>query len=63
LKQLMKLKEIESKDARMTEFRALLRQWHPDKNLDRVEVATAVFQFLQKGKMIVVTVSAADSVS
>mmetsp|Transcript_83687 Transcript_83687/g.159779 ORF Transcript_83687/g.159779 Transcript_83687/m.159779 type:complete len:402 (-) Transcript_83687:74-1279(-) len=57
LKQLMKLKEIESKDARMTEFRALLRQWHPDKNLDRVEVATAVFQFLQKGKMIVANAS------
>lgn len=36
----------------MKEWRSLLRAWHPDKNPDRVEVATAVFQFLQKGKLL-----------
>eukprot|EP00927_Polykrikos_kofoidii_P029146 TRINITY_DN2524_c0_g1_i1.p1 TRINITY_DN2524_c0_g1~~TRINITY_DN2524_c0_g1_i1.p1 ORF type:complete len:393 (+),score=73.19 TRINITY_DN2524_c0_g1_i1:199-1377(+) len=50
LEQLLKLKAMESKEVRMTEWRALLRQWHPDKNPHRVDVATAVFQFLQKGK-------------
>lgn len=49
LEELMRLQKLE-KEARMSEFRALLRKWHPDKNPDRVEVATAVFQFLQKGK-------------
>eukprot|EP00928_Gymnodinium_smaydae_P049308 TRINITY_DN3308_c0_g1_i2.p1 TRINITY_DN3308_c0_g1~~TRINITY_DN3308_c0_g1_i2.p1 ORF type:complete len:375 (+),score=87.02 TRINITY_DN3308_c0_g1_i2:224-1348(+) len=52
LQQLVKLKEVEPKEARMTEWRALLRRWHPDKNPNRTEVATAVFQFLQKGKML-----------
>jgi len=46
----MKLCHVEPREARMTEFRALLRKWHPDKNPERVETATAVFQFLQKGK-------------
>jgi len=55
LDKLMKLKSVEPKDARMKEWRALLREWHPDKNPDRVEVATAVFQFLQKGKLILDT--------
>mmetsp|Transcript_49127 Transcript_49127/g.106851 ORF Transcript_49127/g.106851 Transcript_49127/m.106851 type:complete len:416 (+) Transcript_49127:107-1354(+) len=50
LEQMMKLRSVEPREARMTEFRALLRLWHPDKNPDKVEVATAVFQFLQKGK-------------
>jgi len=52
LAKLMKLREVEPKEARMKEFRALLRQWHPDKNPSRAEVATAVFQFLQKGKLL-----------
>eukprot|EP00401_Gymnodinium_catenatum_P068214 CAMPEP_0117470970 /NCGR_PEP_ID=MMETSP0784-20121206/7492_1 /TAXON_ID=39447 /ORGANISM="" /LENGTH=364 /DNA_ID=CAMNT_0005265079 /DNA_START=127 /DNA_END=1218 /DNA_ORIENTATION=+ len=38
LEQLMKLKSVEPKEARMTEWRALLRHWHPDKNPQRVEV-------------------------
>jgi len=50
LEKLVKLRDVEPAEARMKEWRALLRQWHPDKNPDRVEVATAVFQFLQKGK-------------
>jgi len=52
LEELMKLRSLDTKEARMTEFRALLRKWHPDKNPERVEVATAVFQFLQKGKPV-----------
>jgi len=48
----MRLRSLETKEARMTEFRALLRKWHPDKNPERVEVATSVFQFLQKGKPV-----------
>jgi len=52
LEKLLRLREMEPKEARMKEFRALLRQWHPDKNPGRVEVATAVFQFLQKGKLL-----------
>mmetsp|Transcript_90315 Transcript_90315/g.229662 ORF Transcript_90315/g.229662 Transcript_90315/m.229662 type:complete len:265 (+) Transcript_90315:162-956(+) len=52
LERLTKLKALPDKDARMREWRALLREWHPDKNPDRVEVATAVFQFLQKGKVM-----------
>ncbi|CAK8988041.1 unnamed protein product [Durusdinium trenchii] len=50
LEKLLKLKTVEPKEARMKEWRELLRQWHPDKNPQRIEVATAVFQFLQKGK-------------
>lgn len=50
LEQLIKLQTVEPREVRMTEWRALLRHWHPDKNPERVEVATAVFQFLQKGK-------------
>lgn len=53
LKELMKLKDIEPREVRLKEFRTLLRQWHPDKNPDRQEVATAVFQFLQKGKLLI----------
>lgn len=53
LEKLMKLKEIESKENRSKEFRALLRKWHPDKNPDQQEVVTAVFQFLQKGKRLI----------
>lgn len=52
LQQLTRLQSVEPKEVRMSEFRALLRQWHPDKNPERVEMATAVFQFLQKGKAL-----------
>lgn len=53
LQKLMKLKAVEPLPARMKEYRELLRQWHPDKNPDKVEVATAVFQFLQKAKPMI----------
>lgn len=49
---LLELKAIPNKDDKMKRFRKLLREWHPDKNLQNVEVATAVFQFLQKGKVL-----------
>lgn len=52
LEKLMKLRSVEPKETRMSEWRALLREWHPDKNPERQEVATAVFQFLQKGKQL-----------
>jgi len=46
------MKNTEPKEARAKEFRLLLREWHPDKNPENVEKATAVFQFLQKGKSL-----------
>lgn len=61
LTKLMQLRDVEPKEARMKEFRALLRQWHPDKNPGRVEVATAVFQFLQKGKLLMEADAAAST--
>ena len=44
LKQIWKLKEPERSRA----IRRLYLQWHPDKNLDNVEVADEVFKFLLK---------------
>lgn len=53
LEKLLKLQGVEPLQERMKEYRQLLRQWHPDKNPDKVEVATAVFQFLQKAKPMI----------
>lgn len=53
LQKLQQLRAVEPKEARMKEWRALLRAWHPDKNPERTEVATEVFQFLQKGKLLI----------
>lgn len=52
LAQLTVLKNVEPKEQRMKEFRQMLREWHPDKNPDRLDMATSVFQFLQKGKSL-----------
>jgi len=52
LAKLTTLKNIEPKEQRAKAFRELLREWHPDKNPERIEMATAVFQFLQKGKSL-----------
>jgi len=52
LQKLTKLQSVEPKEARAKEWRLLLRTWHPDKNPEKLEVATAVFQFLQKGKSL-----------
>merc|ERR1712039_216203 len=46
LEKLLKVKKT-PKENRLADWRALLREYHPDKNPDNVEVATAVFQFLQ----------------
>jgi len=54
LEKLTALKCLE-KEARLKQWRALLREWHPDKNPERVELATAVFQFLQKGRVLLGT--------
>lgn len=56
LGKLTELRKMTDREARIKEWRNMLRQWHPDKNPDRVEVATAVFQFLQKGKTLIDTV-------
>lgn len=50
LAKLQSMQSVEPKEERSKQFRALLREWHPDKNPEKAEVATAVFQFLQKGK-------------
>lgn len=50
LEELLRLRDRQPLELRMSEFRALLRKWHPDKNPDRKDLATAVFQFLQRGK-------------
>jgi len=52
LAKLTVLKNVEPKEQRAKEFRLLLREWHPDKNQERIDMATAVFQFLQKGKSL-----------
>lgn len=44
------ISNIEPREKRAQEFRRLQRKWHPDKNQGNIEVATAVFQFLQKAK-------------
>lgn len=53
LQELLKINDLESKEVRAKAWRALLRQWHPDKNPEKREVALVVFQFLQKGKSLV----------
>jgi len=52
LAKLTELQKIEPKEERAKQFRALLRDWHPDKNPEKKDMATAVFQFLQKGKSL-----------
>lgn len=52
LEKLRHMQSVEPKEERSKQFRALLREWHPDKNPDKSEVATEVFQFLQKGKSL-----------
>merc|ERR1712060_824937 len=37
-------------DQRKKEMKKLLLQWHPDKNRNRYDLATTVFQFLQANK-------------
>lgn len=52
LQRLLKLRD-EPIETRKRSWRALLLEWHPDKHPEDTENATAVFQFLQKGKSLV----------
>lgn len=47
MQQLNEVRELPSKKDRQKGFKELLRAWHPDKNPENLEVATAVFQRLQ----------------
>jgi len=49
LQKLLALREAPA-ETRKKAWRALLLEWHPDKHPEDKENATAVFQFLQKGK-------------
>mmetsp|Transcript_59926 Transcript_59926/g.140185 ORF Transcript_59926/g.140185 Transcript_59926/m.140185 type:complete len:227 (+) Transcript_59926:29-709(+) len=42
------IREMADGQEKQKAFRKLLREWHPDKNPERVKMATEVFQFLQK---------------
>lgn len=42
--------ERQPEEARKREMKRLLLEWHPDKNGDRHELATSVFQYLQANK-------------
>eukprot|EP00930_Biecheleria_cincta_P097479 TRINITY_DN89196_c0_g1_i1.p1 TRINITY_DN89196_c0_g1~~TRINITY_DN89196_c0_g1_i1.p1 ORF type:complete len:509 (+),score=82.01 TRINITY_DN89196_c0_g1_i1:166-1692(+) len=52
LQALLKIRD-EPLEVRKKSWRALLLEWHPDKHPGDKENATAVFQFLQKGKALV----------
>jgi len=47
MQQLKQLQQLPRGEERQKAFKDLLRAWHPDKNPQSVEVATAVFQRLQ----------------
>eukprot|EP00438_Fugacium_kawagutii_P018099 Skav210873 [mRNA] locus=scaffold1173:40017:46040:+ [translate_table: standard] len=47
LAKLNDLKKIKPEE-RAKEYRKLMRDWHPDKNLENKDLATGVFQFLQE---------------
>jgi len=47
MQQLKVVQRLPTKEERQRAFKDLLRAWHPDKNPQSVEVATAVFQRLQ----------------
>lgn len=50
LRHIEKIRDTDSRKDQLKMFKKLLREWHPDKNSDRAELATAVFQMLQKFK-------------
>lgn len=51
LQRLLKIKE-EPPETRKKSWRGLLLEWHPDKHPEDTQNATAIFQFLQKGKAL-----------
>lgn len=46
------IRRVTVPEERRRMFRALCKEWHPDRNLHRQQVATKMFQFLQEGKML-----------
>jgi len=52
MQQLRILQKLPTKEERQRGFKDLLRAWHPDKNPQNVEVATAVFQRLQAERKV-----------
>lgn len=52
LQTLLKIRD-EPFETRKKSWRALLLEWHPDKHPEDRKNATAVFQFLQKGKGLI----------
>jgi len=53
LQKVLNLKNADlTQQDRSRQWRALLREWHPDKHENK-ELATAVFQFLQKAKSLI----------
>jgi len=43
-------RSADARGLRKAHFKQLMRQWHPDKNSERIETATKVFQMLQEKK-------------
>ena len=43
-------RSADARGLRKAHFKRLTRQWHPDKNSERIETATKVFQMLQEKK-------------
>lgn len=52
LQKIEQMRDITDKKQRLVEWRTLLRSWHPDKNADNVEVATAVFACVQQSRAL-----------
>eukprot|EP00931_Biecheleriopsis_adriatica_P071759 TRINITY_DN45686_c0_g1_i1.p1 TRINITY_DN45686_c0_g1~~TRINITY_DN45686_c0_g1_i1.p1 ORF type:complete len:224 (+),score=35.76 TRINITY_DN45686_c0_g1_i1:34-672(+) len=52
IQRLQDIKAMQDGKEKTKAYRKLLREWHPDKNPDRVKVATEVFQFLQKASSL-----------
>lgn len=48
MQHLQNLQDMKDGKEKQKAYRKLLREWHPDKNPDKVKMATEVFQFLQK---------------
>eukprot|EP00435_Cladocopium_sp_Y103_P009375 s2099_g2.t1 len=46
------IRRVTVPEERRRMFLALCKEWHPDRNLHRQQVATKMFQFLQEGKML-----------
>lgn len=56
VQQLSAVRQLPTRKARDKAFKELLRLWHPDKNPQNLDVATAVFQLLQAERSRVLSV-------